>query len=408
MHRLLLCCQMGTSKPHDPDRDMLVQNLFLALIQGISLLALMAIAFGMVERQYWPRSARSVIQGMIFGTGAIIAMMTPARIGDGVMVDARAIIIGFAAAFGGWPAALVAVMLGGGYRLWLGGMGAVPGAVGIVVAALLGLSWRYFMRPRGRIKPRHLVVLGLVVSCYLLTGIVLGYASMWTLVSLIGPYMVTASVFASVLLGLFVDRELNQIAREQHWKAGALTDPLTALPNRRAFERGMAGLRPHDKEAALLIIDLDHFKTVNDTHGHAAGDYVLQQVSMILRAHMRNRDLLSRLGGEELAALLPDTGAVEAQQVAERLRHAIETLEVHWEGQVIAITASIGVAVAPGQLPATDLFVQADAALYAAKRGGRNRVVCSGEMLLLRPAMGVGSLQMSVTNGRSAKPARAA
>lgn len=361
---------------------MLVQNLFLALIQGISLLALMAIAFGMVERQDWPQSARSIIQGAIFGTGAIIGMMTPARIGDGVMVDARAIIIGFAAAFGGWPAALVAVMLGGGYRLWLGGMGAVPGAVGIVVAALLGLSWRYFMRPRGRIKARHLFVLGLVVSCYLLTGIVLGYASMWTLISLIGPYMVTASVFASVLLGLFVDRELNQIAREQHWKAGALTDPLTALPNRRAFERGMAALRPADKEAALLIIDLDHFKTVNDTHGHAAGDYVLQQVSMILRAHMRNRDLLSRLGGEELAALLPDTGAVEAQQLAERLRHAIETLEVHWEGQVIAITASIGVAVAPGDLPAKDLFVQADAALYAAKRGGRNRVVCSGEMLL--------------------------
>jgi diguanylate cyclase len=388
---------------------MLVQDLVLALIHGIGLLALMAIAFGMVERMGWPRAVRSVTQGAIFGLGAIIAMMAPAHVGSGVMVDARAIIIGFAAAFGGWPAAVVAVAVGGGYRLWLGGMGALPGAAGIAVAALLGLGWRYFLRPRTRIKAHHLVVLGLVISCYLLTGFVLGYASVWTLVSLIGPYMVSASVFASVLLGLFVDRELNQIAREEHWKTRALTDPLTALPNRRAFERGIDGLRPHDRDAALLIIDLDHFKVVNDTHGHAAGDYVLQQVSMILRAHMRNRDLLSRLGGEELAVLLPDTDAARAQQVAERLRQAVETLEIHWEGQVIAITASIGLTVAPGDLPADQLFVQADAALYAAKRGGRNRVVLSGEMLLLRPSMGIGSVQMPLpVPGRPTAPPRAA
>ena len=132
---------------------------------------------------------------------------------------------------------------------------------------------------------------------------------------------------------------------------------------------------------------------VNDTHGHAAGDYVLQQVSMILRANMRNRDLLSRLGGEELAVLLPDTGTVKAQEIAERLRSAIEDLDIHWEGNTIKITASFGVAVAPGVTPSNDLFVQADAALYAAKRNGRNRVVLSGETLL-RPAMGIGSVQV--------------
>ncbi|UJW84021.1 GGDEF domain-containing protein [Devosia sp. SL43] len=380
---------------------MLLQELFLALIHGVSLLALLAISFGMVERQDWPRPVRSLVQGAIFGLGAIIAMMAPAHIGTGVMVDARAIIIGFAAAFGGWPAALIAVAIGGGYRLWLGGMGAFPGAAGIAVAALLGLGWRYFLRPRTRIKARHLVVLGLVISCYLLSGIVLGYASMWSLLSMIAPYMVSASVFASVLLGLFVDRELNQIDREESWKARALTDPLTGLPNRRAFERGIAGLRPDDKDAALLILDLDHFKVVNDTYGHAAGDYVLQQVSMILRANMRNRDLASRLGGEELAVLLPDTDSFKAQQIAERLRAAVEALTIHWEGRDIAITASIGVAVASGALPAEQLFVQADAALYAAKRGGRNRVVSSGEMLL-RPSMGIGSVQMAVPPSRAA------
>jgi diguanylate cyclase len=377
-------------------KSVFVQEFFIALIHGISLMALMAIAFGAVERQGWHPIARSLIHGLIFGTGAIVAMMAPTRIGSGVMVDSRALIIGFAAAFGGWPAALVAVIVGAGYRLWLGGMGALPGAFGIAVAALLGLGWRYFLRPKSRIKARHLVVLGLVVSCYLFTGMAMGYASMTTLLTMIAPYMVAASVTASVLLGLFVDRELNQIAREQQWKTRALTDPLTALPNRRAFERGIAGMRPDDRSAALLLIDLDHFKIVNDTHGHAAGDYVLQQVSMILRAHMRNRDLLSRLGGEELAVLLPDTDAPEAQVIAERLRRAIETLVVHWEKETIAITASFGVAVAMGTLSSRDFFVQADAALYAAKRGGRNRVVLSGNMLKIAAPEAPVSVRLAV------------
>jgi diguanylate cyclase len=361
---------------------MLVQDLFLALVHSVSLLALMAIAFGAVERQPWHRLVRSLIHGTIFGSGAVVAMMAPAHIGSGVMVDSRGLIIGFAAAFGGWPAALLAALIGGGYRLWLGGLGAVPGTAGIVVAALLGLGWRVYLRPETRIKARHLVVLGLVVSCYIFTGIGLGYTSVSMLLTLVGPYMVAVSVLASVLLGLFVDRELNQIARETQWKLRALTDPLTALPNRRAFERGIAGLRTGERSAALLLIDLDHFKAINDTFGHAAGDHVLQRVSMVLRANMRNHDLLSRVGGEELAVLLPDTDAHEAQIIAERLRAAVETLDIEWEGRRIAIAASLGVAVAPGTISSSELFAQADAALYAAKRDGRNRVVLSGAMLL--------------------------
>lgn len=364
---------------------MLIQELLIALVHGVSLLALLAIAFGVVERFYWPRWLRSVVQGVIFGCGGVIAMMAPAQIGDGIIVDSRALIVGFAAAFGGWPAALLAVAISGSYRLWLGGMGAVPGVIGIAVAALLGLAWRYFLRPKTRVRPRHLAVLGLVVSCYLLTGLAMGYSTLSTLTTIIAPYMVAASVCASVLLGMFVDRELNQIAREQSWKTHALTDPLTALPNRRAFERGVAGLRLGHEESALLLIDLDHFKVVNDTYGHAAGDYVLQQVSMILRAHMRNRDLLSRLGGEELAVLLPDTETIKAQEIAERLRGAVENLDILWEGQAIRITASFGIAIALGTTPGSDLFVQADAALYAAKRSGRNRVVFSGEVLARPP-----------------------
>lgn len=359
-----------------------IQQAILALINGVGLLALMAIAFGAIERQTWSRRVRSVVQGAMFGSGAVLAMMSPARLGDGLLVDARALIVGFAAAFGGWPAALVALSIGASFRLWLGGAGAVPGAVGIVMAAGLGLAWRYWLKPKTRVQAQHLVVLGLVVSCYLLVALSLGFSNAMTMLTNVAPYMVVASVAASVLLGLFVERELSQIAREHQWKTRALTDPLTGLPNRRAFERGMLGLRRPEKEAALLVADIDHFKVVNDTYGHAAGDHVLQQISEVLRSNVRGRDMLSRLGGEELAVLLPDTGYVRARQIANRLRRAIEVMEIEWEGQVIKITVSIGVAVAAGSLPSDALFEQADSALYAAKRGGRNRVVFSGASLL--------------------------
>ena len=360
---------------------MFLQDLFIAIIEGTGVLALMAILFGVIERQTWPRWSRSLLQGLVFGVGGVVAIMSPTHIGGGVMVDSRGIVIGFAAAFGGWPAALVAGVMAAAYRGWLGGSGALPGVVGICAAALLGLGWRYWLRPATAVKARHLFVLGVVVSCYVLTGAAMGYASAWSLLTQVGPFVLLASVLGAVLLGLFVERELSQIQREQDWKTRALTDPLTALPNRRAFERGIVGLRHPERLAALLVIDLDHFKIVNDTFGHAAGDHVLQQVSQVLRASLRGRDMLSRLGGEELAVLLPDTTVAVTEQVAERLRQAIDGLDLTWDGQPIHISASFGVAVAKGDLPSAELFAQADAALYAAKRGGRNRVVFSGDML---------------------------
>ncbi|MBU1307589.1 MAG: GGDEF domain-containing protein, partial [Alphaproteobacteria bacterium] len=215
-------------------------------------------------------------------------------------------------------------------------------------------------------------------------------------------------VLGAVALGLFVERELAQIEREQDWKWRALTDSLTALPNRRAFERGMLGLRSPHSEAALVVIDLDHFKVVNDTFGHAAGDRVLQQVSKALRASLRDRDMLSRLGGEELAVLLPDTNANVARQVAERLRACIDDLAIDWQGETIGISASFGVALALGTVPTAALFAQADAALYAAKHAGRNRVVFSGDMVAVPAEAPLSLTEVAAPQEESTAPPRAA
>ncbi|MBX9929305.1 MAG: GGDEF domain-containing protein [Gemmatimonadaceae bacterium] len=156
------------------------------------------------------------------------------------------------------------------------------------------------------------------------------------------------------------------------------TDPLTGLANRRAFEellqRVLAEATRFGTSCALAVIDIDHFKRVNDTHGHDVGDAVLQTVAHALQEGIREVDLVARLGGEELAVLSPQTDAEGARELSERLRQRIEARVTRAGGVEVRVTASVGVAVRrPGDDGPT-LFKRADRALYRAKSGGRNRV----------------------------------
>jgi diguanylate cyclase (GGDEF)-like protein len=154
----------------------------------------------------------------------------------------------------------------------------------------------------------------------------------------------------------------------------ARTDELTGLVNRRALTEAMS--QATVAAAALLIVDLDHFKRVNDSLGHMAGDAVLRHLASVLRSALRERDLAARIGGEEFALWLPDTPLGPALEVAERVRSAVEGTPARWSSRAIPVTCSVGVAAWPETTPARDnLFAAADAALYQAKQRGRNRVV---------------------------------
>jgi diguanylate cyclase (GGDEF)-like protein len=155
----------------------------------------------------------------------------------------------------------------------------------------------------------------------------------------------------------------------------ASTDPLTGLPNRRALEEALRRMLAQAERAggslAALALDLDHFKAINDGHGHDQGDAVLAAVGAALGASVRASDLVARYGGEEFIVLAPDADADGAVAIAEKLRRAIAALELR-SGRV---TASIGVAVFPGHaLDAESLLRAADRALYLAKERGRDRV----------------------------------
>ena len=171
-------------------------------------------------------------------------------------------------------------------------------------------------------------------------------------------------------------RDLLQSLRAE--QENAATDPLTGLPNRLAYDQRVNELcsrhRRFGQPASLLVMDLDHFKCINDSLGHAAGDRVLRVVAAQLRQALRETDLVARYGGEEFAALLEGSAGDSALAVAEKIRARIETLGFHAQQRPVPITLSIGIADLRADDTAASLFARADAALYAAKHAGRNRI----------------------------------
>jgi diguanylate cyclase (GGDEF)-like protein len=163
------------------------------------------------------------------------------------------------------------------------------------------------------------------------------------------------------------------------------TDFLTGAFNRRYFmEIASAELKRHqrhDKKTSVMILDIDHFKDVNDTYGHSVGDQALRHLVRICRANLREEDIFARYGGEEFCILLPETDAATAKEAAERLRHNIENTPMELDEQQLQLTVSIGLSGIDAQKDANigHWLERADQALYRAKEGGRNQVACCGE-----------------------------
>ena len=177
----------------------------------------------------------------------------------------------------------------------------------------------------------------------------------------------------------------------------AMTDALTGVYNRRTLfelgEKELSRARRTGASLSLIILDLDHFKRVNDRFGHLGGDAVLARFVEVVRGCLRISDVLTRYGGEEFCVLLPDVGVAGAKVVGERIRAAVEAAEFVAGGAPIKVTASVGVAALPigggnggggggnggavsggGEVTLSTLVARADQALYVAKRDGRNRV----------------------------------
>ncbi len=177
-----------------------------------------------------------------------------------------------------------------------------------------------------------------------------------------------------------IQRDISDYKKlEQDLQTLCRTDPLTTAANRRAFNeiisQEFSRFKRSQKEYALVMIDLDHFKSINDQHGHGTGDHVLIEVTERCKDNLRVHDIIARLGGEEFCILLPYTNQEQAQKVAERLRQKIEIMPIISEGKRIKITISVGISlVAVGDVDGHDAIERADKKLLEAKSMGKNRV----------------------------------
>ena len=194
--------------------------------------------------------------------------------------------------------------------------------------------------------------------------------------AVISPAAVTAAISFVLVRQVEANRELAEqlLVVQADLIIKANHDHLTGVMNRAAFYREAANYAD-DAPGCVLLADIDHFKAINDEHGHAAGDEALKLVAATLRAALRPDDLLGRVGGEEFAMLLVGLPFGLGMAIAERARGAIDALQFRSsEGEPVALSISVGVAPYRAGWSLDNALAQADAAMYGAKRGGRNRV----------------------------------
>jgi diguanylate cyclase (GGDEF)-like protein len=275
--------------------------------------------------------------------------------------------------------ALAAVPLGTRGTTWVCAWG-----LALLATLMVWMARRIVLRPRDRHERLFGALLALTLPTYWLRA---SYTLSWSgpyedhllyvPVALQTPYALMYGVLPILVL-LLISNMLNaRLQRRLHERA--MTDHLTGALSRHALAEGAGPLitasRAHQGGLAVIMIDIDHFKRVNDEHGHAAGDRVLQHVAHLLRTQLRDEALLARYGGEEFVALVPVNDLVIARRVAERLRQVL--LDEPWPelvGGLDRLTASAGLTLLDGGESFERALARADEALYRAKNAGRNQV----------------------------------
>ncbi len=301
-------------------------------------------------------------------------MVHSITVAPGLVFDFRTVVIALVARrYGVLPALLVALPLAG-YRLSLGGPGAGPAVLQMVLVAVLG-SWEAgWARLRGPFMAEPLARrIWAPVPLFALTNLIYFLAFAAAGQPLVGALPIYAVSTVLSALGLFVAFEvkhsrLRTLARTTQLGHLATVDPLTGCFNRRQFDEDLPG---QVGEGTLLLLDIDHFKRVNDTHGHGVGDRVLIALGEALRANVRASDRVYRLGGEEFAVLFGEHRLGDMKVVADRLRRVVEA---HLAQAVPLpgprITFSGGLVPVQGD----QVLHAADEQLYAAKHAGRGRI----------------------------------
>ena len=308
-------------------------------------------------------------------------MSLPIELAPGILFDLRHAFLVLVASYGGWVATIITAIAALSFRIWQGGAGAVPGVVGILVSASIGLCFAYFYarRPAHRLE---IAALGIVSNVALFSLFLLPWSTAITILGKIGGPIALANVVGVLVAAEILNRNTSQYARERDLAAQARIDALTGLANRRVFDEHGSALAEAairlGQSCAIMVVDIDHFKRVNDTFGHLGGDDVIRRVAAVVAENARPGDLVARYGGEEIALVFPGQDAANTQLVADRIRNAVEAMTIDMRGIAIKVTISVGFSVVGNTEGAFLMALQAaDNALYDAKAAGRNRVIAA-------------------------------
>lgn len=321
-----------------------------------------------------------ILAGIITGALGCLLMIYSVEALPSVIVDYRNISIILASMYGGLLTSIITAVAIGGFRiLWFGLSTASVLSLFLAIIMAAGCSFIHYkihkLKPRCYFSAIFTVTAGsigfiiLVKDPALLPQLLLSYA--------IGSFLIM------FLLCNFINSLAATNRLYKKYKDESSIDFLTGLNNVRQFDRIYNELTSNivekDERLSLLFIDVDYFKKINDTFGHAEGDIILKELGQVLIKTCRHFDIISRNGGEEFSALLLDCHQQQAANIAERIRRTIEKHPFNLSnGKTVNITVSIGVATYPDTTTNfNDLLKEADKALYEAKQAGRNNVVCA-------------------------------
>lgn len=355
-------------------------DFWLALLRNTAMLAFVAVAFGLIVprlRGTWVAACL----GLLFGLGACASMLDPIELGQGIFVDSRTPMVVLASFFGGPLAAGLAGGLTIACRLYLGGVGAVAGALSVLIAVAIGLAGYLFITIRvDTIRYGHILLLAIAAPLTSLSLLVLPWEMAVGLIEHSGLSVNIVRVVGVAFLGLILLEEQRRLRAEARVRELAYVDELSGLANRRAFFTHLAKewvrWERYQETFTIVMIDIDNFKAVNDSFGHPTGDLVIQHLAKIMVEESRTSDVVARTGGEEFGLLLPYTTSKSGYLVAERIRARVEQESIDLEGGEIHFTVSLGVSADVDRYPTMSKCLSgADRALYEAKHLGRNRVV---------------------------------
>ena len=315
--------------------------------------------------------------GSLFGVAAVVGMFNPITLAPGILVDARNLYIGAAFGLFGPVAGGITLTMVAAMRVATGGAGMWIGISAMFTSASAGILWRLLIARRPIPAFAKNLGLGLMISSQLTVGLWLPPAARATYFSELAPYLFTLHVVGSFLLAFLVSRETRFQADAEALKVAADTDALTGLLNRRSATKAVQRLAQADglkAGTAVIVFDVDHFKAINDSNGHAVGDAVLTTITKRISGCLRPGDLFIRLGGDEFAVVMPCTSQGQALSVASRCRQVVSGSDVAINGVDVTVTVSVGVSWTQAPQDLDVLLSAADTALYESKEKGRNTV----------------------------------